>query len=579
MSITPAFLEEIKERVSVSSIIGRKIKLTKKGREFLGLCPFHHEKTPSFTINDEKGFYHCFGCGAHGNVINFLTDCEKMPFIEAVEHLANLAGLQMPDRHTPNKEEGKFKALLDIMERTCTFFQKMLFSPVGASAREYLKNRGITPEVAKAFRLGYAPQGSELTRLLKEANIPFPLAQELGIIAKNNNREGYHDYFYDRVMFPILDRRKRVIGFGGRLMHKGEPKYLNSPDTALFHKGEQLYALPNALETIRKTNSAIIVEGYMDVIALHSSGFTNAVAPLGTAFTENQLQILWKECDEPTICFDGDKAGRKASSRALLRALPLLKAGKSLQFIFLPDPFDPDDMIRKKSPEAFQNMVENPKSLFYALWNMLLENRSVDTPERMAKLEKEALDLIDKIQDERIKVYYTKALKKQLWELGKSKKKSNLSFADATGILRPQKASIEGRMLLSYLLCYPKIAQNFVEEIGAIQLYETQLQNIKELVLEKLFDDPEMQADTLQQLVFDSFEGVHLPEIEMLKKADKPIEEVMQDITHWIHIYQIRGLEQERQNKIALFNDTGNEALWGEIQAISQELLALKNQE
>ena len=224
-------------------------------------------------------------------------------------------------------------------------------------------------------------------------------------------------------------------------------------------------------------------------------------------------------------------------------------------------------------------MVENPKSLFYALWNMLLENRSVDTPERMAKLEKEALDLIEKIQDERIKVYYTKEIKRKMWELGRGQKKSNLSFADASGILRPQKASIEGRMLLSYLLCYPKIAQNFVEEIGAITLHENQLQSIKELVLETLFESPEISSNELQQVVFDSFEGVYLPEIEMLKKADKPIEEVMQDITHWLHIYQIRALEDECQNKVMLFNETGNEALWSEIQAIRQELMALKNPE
>ena len=580
MSFPPAFLDEIKERVSVSSIIGRKIKLTKKGREFLGLCPFHHEKTPSFTINDEKGFYHCFGCGAHGNVINFLTDCEKMPFMEAIEHLANLAGLKIPDQKPQNQaQENRFNTLLDIMEKACVFFQKNLFSPAGEQAREYLKNRGITGEIAKQFRLGYAPSGSQLTPLLKEANISFSHAQELGLIAKNQGREGYHDYFYDRVMFPILDKRKRVIGFGGRLMRKGEPKYLNSPDTTLFHKGEQLYAIPNAIDTIRKSNSAIIVEGYMDVIALHSAGFTNAVAPLGTAFTENQLQLLWKECDEPIICFDGDKAGRKASSRALLRALPLLKAGKSLQFVFLPDPFDPDDMIRKKSPEAFKSMVDNPKSLFYALWNMLLENRSVDTPERMAKLEKEATELIEKIQDERIRVYYTKEMKKQLWQLGREKKKSPLSFNDAQSILKPQKNTIEGRMLLAYLLCYPKIAQNFIEEIASINLHENMLQTMKEKVLEKLFDNPEITSADLQLAVFEEVDGVKLPEMEMLQKASKTIEEVIHDIRHWLHIYQVRSLEEECQKKVMEFNETGNESLWAEIQAIKNELLSLSNPE
>lgn len=580
MSLTPAFLDEIKERVSVSSVVGRKIKLTKKGREFLGLCPFHHEKTPSFTVNDEKGFYHCFGCGAHGNVINFLTDCEKMPFLEAVEHLANLAGLKMPERNRQDPVlDNKYKMLLDIMEKACLFFQKNLFSETGAHAREYLKSRGITGTIAKQFRLGYAPSGSKLVDFFKSQNIPFEPLKELGLIAPNQGREGFHDYFYDRVMFPILDKRKRVIGFGGRLMHKGEPKYLNSPDTALFHKGEQLYAIPNAIETIRKSNSALIVEGYMDVIALHSAGFTSAVAPLGTAFTENQLQLLWKECDEPIICFDGDKAGRKASSRALMRALPLLSAGKSLQFIFLPDPFDPDDMIRKKSPEAFQDAIKNAKSLFYAFWNMLLENRSVDTPERKAKLEQEAIDLIEKIKDERIKSYYLKAIKKELWQLEKEKKKKPLSFNDAQSILKPQKNSIEGRMLLSYLLCYPSYAQNFIEDIASINLHEPMLQNIKEKLLEKLFENPDIKQEELESIVFEDFDGLKLPEMEMLKKADKTQEEIHQDILHWLHIYQIRSLQEECQNKIEEYNQTGDENLWGEIQQIKQELLTLSTTE
>lgn len=580
MSFPPAFLDEIKERISVSSIIGRKIKLTKKGREFLGLCPFHHEKTPSFTINDEKGFYHCFGCGAHGNVINFLTDCEKMPFIEAVEHLANLAGLKMPDQKAQNPAaENKFKQLLSIMEDACTFFQKELFSVAGEEARTYLKSRGITGEIAKQFRLGYAPSGSQLVNYFKQKNIPFPLLKELGLIAPNQKTDGFHDYFYDRVMFPILDKRKRVIGFGGRLMHKGEPKYLNSPDTALFHKGEQLYAIPNSIETIRKTNSALIVEGYMDVIALHSAGFTNAVAPLGTAFTENQLQLLWKECDEPTICFDGDKAGRKASSRALLRALPLLSAGKSLQFVFLPDPFDPDDMIRKKSPEAFKQAVQNAKSLFYAFWNMLLENRSVDTPERKAKLEKEALDLIQKIQDERIRSYYTKEVKKQLFLLEKEKKKQNLSFNDAQNILKPQKNTIEGRMLLSYLLCYPNYAQNFIEEIASIHLQDKALQSTKEKLLEHLFENPNISAQDLEQLIFEDSNDLKLPEMEMLKKSNKSQEDVYHDIRHWLHIYQIRSLEEECNNKVIQYNETGDSSLWQDIQNIKNELATLKNQE
>ena len=349
--ITPSFLDLLRDKIAVSDIVGRRVRLIKKGDEFLGLCPFHHEKTPSFTINDSKGFYHCFGCGAHGDIVRYLMEAEKMPFREAVEYLAHRAGIPMPKSSAEEVHlQERRNNLTTIMEEACHFFHMNLFGDIGASARAYLIKRGITSTVARQFRLGYAPSGSALTAHLEAKGFNLKQCQALGLIAEGRDGRGFHDYFYDRVMFPILDRRKKVIGFGGRMMAKGEPKYLNSPETELFHKGDTLYALPHALETMRKTNNTILVEGYMDVIALHSAGFTNAVAPLGTALTEAQIKILWQSTDEPIICFDGDAAGQKASYRALHRALPHLTPGKSLRFVFLPSPFDPDDMIRKKSP-------------------------------------------------------------------------------------------------------------------------------------------------------------------------------------------------------------------------------------
>ena len=288
MLIPPSFLDELRDKVPLSTLIGRKVKLTRRGHEYTGLCPFHHEKTASFTINDEKGFYHCFGCGAHGDVIRYLTEAEKMPFMEAVEFLAGMAGIPMP---IPTREQRQLEEqrtnLTAIMEEACRFFQSQLFGLGGEKAKKYLIKRGISGLVAKQFRLGYAPSGSALTQHLQAKGFDIRQCLKLGLVAKNQETGRVHDYFYDRVMFPILDRRRHVIGFGGRMMEKGEPKYLNSPETALFHKGEQLYALPNAIESIRKKNEAVLVEGYMDVIALHSAGFTNAVAPLGTALTEN----------------------------------------------------------------------------------------------------------------------------------------------------------------------------------------------------------------------------------------------------------------------------------------------------
>lgn len=574
MSFPPRFLDELRDRIAISSIVGKKVKLTKKGKEYLGLCPFHHEKTPSFTVNDEKGFYHCFGCGAHGDIIRFLTDGEKMPFLEAVEHLAHMAGLPMPQMSPAHIEmENKQRTLIEIMEEACQFFQKRLLGKDGEKARNYLQTRGITPEVAKEFRLGYAPSGSGLLAYITEKNISLKECISLGLIVDNKTRKMKHDYFYDRVMFPILDKRKRVIAFGGRLMEKGEPKYLNSPETDLFHKGEQLYALPNALEMIRKTNQAILVEGYMDVIALHSAGFTNAVAPLGTAFTESQLRLLWQECDEPIICFDGDKAGRTASGRALLRALPILTPGKSLQFVFLPDTFDPDDMIRKKSPEAFQNAISGAKSFSYALWNMLLENRSIDTPERKAKLEKDALEAVSKIQNASIRSYYTKEIRKKLWALDRRKKsKTKLSFNDAQTIGRPQQDILEGRMLLAYLIYYPQIAQNFIEDISLIKLSENILQEIMNTVLEKLFENPEITSQQLQQDIFTTFEGLKIPELEMLQKSEKTLEDAQKDISNWLHINQIRVLKNECYEKFLEYEKTHDDRLWNEILILKEEL-------
>lgn len=574
MSFPPRFLNELRDRISVSSIVGKKVKLTKKGREYLGLCPFHHEKTASFTVNDEKGFYHCFGCGAHGDIIRFLTDCERLPFLEAVEHLAHLAGLSVPQSSPAYKEmENKQKTLIEIMELACQFFQKRLFETDGEKARNYLKKRGITSEVAKQFRLGYAPTGSALLSYLTEKNISLKDSISLGLIVENSIRKMKHDYFYDRIMFPILDKRKRVIGFGGRLMEKGEPKYLNSPETDLFHKGNQLYALPNALETIRKTNQAILVEGYMDVIALHSAGFTNAVAPLGTAFTESQLQLLWDECDEPIICFDGDKAGRNASARALSRALPILSPGKSLQFVFLPDSFDPDDMIRKKSPQAFQEAINGAKPFSYALWNMLLENRSIDTPERKAKLEKDTMELISKIKNNSIRTYYIREMRKKLLALNKVEKhKTKLSFNDAQTISKPQKDVLEGRMLLAYLIRYPQIAQNFIEDISLIKLNEHILQKIMDTVLGKIFENPNITSEQLQNEISLSFNELTIPELEMLQKSDKTFEDAYHDIASWIRINQIRMLKNACYEKSLEYEQNHDEHLWAEILSIKDEL-------
>lgn len=580
MSITPRFIDELRERLSLADVVGRRVKLTSKGREYTGLCPFHNEKTPSFTVNEDKGFYHCFGCGAHGDIVKFVMDTEKMPFPEAVEYLANMAGLQMPKQSARQEAYDKrYAGLGAIMEEACRFFQGHLFGLSGQKARNYLIGRGISGTVAKQFRLGYAPHGSQLATYLQARGCNMADCQSLGLVGKRSDGS-YYDYFYDRVMFPILDRRKRVIGFGGRLMTKGEPKYLNSPETALFHKGEQLYALPNAVETIRKQNSAVLVEGYMDVIALHSAGFTNAVAPLGTALTENQIKLLWQFCDEPIICFDGDNAGRRAAVRAVNRALPILRAGKSLRFVWLPDTFDPDDMIRKKSPEAFGKLLSTSKPMMFALWHTLLEGRSYDTPERMAKLKQDALDTVNQIQDEVVRGYYIKEIKKHLWQLekGNDKKRQNTYHA-LTPVVAPTPGLSEARMVVSYLICFPKIAQKILEDLSTLTLSENVLNTAVQTITDLIFDNPDITPEEMQQALPEDVVQALTGEIEMLKKSGRSDKQVAEELKMWVQNARIKALEADIDAKTKQFDQNPTPEIWQQIIALKNEIENLQESE
>ncbi len=581
MNITPAFLDMIRERLSLADTIGRRVKLTSKGREYTGLCPFHNEKTPSFTVNEEKGFYHCFGCGAHGDIIRFVMDTQKMPFIEAVEYLAGLAGLQIPQASAKQMaQEKKYAGQTQIMEWACQFFQEHLFGLSGTNARNYLIGRGISGHIAKQFRLGYAPMGSQLTARLRAKGCNLDDCAALGLIVKNKEKGIFHDYFYDRVMFPILDRRKRVIAFGGRMMTKGEPKYLNSPETNLFHKGEQLYALPNAIETMRKKNEAVLVEGYMDVIALHSSGFTQAVAPLGTALTENQIKLLWQSCDEPIICFDGDNAGRRAAIRALNRALPILKAGKSLRFIWLPDTFDPDDMIRKKSPEAFAKLLETAEPLTQVLWNTLLDGKQLDTPERMAKFKQEISDTLNQIGDETIKKYYIKDFKNRLWKLEKdSKSTKKTPYRAHIPISTPTPGLSEARMIIAYLICYPQTVQKILEDLDSFNFAEKILETSLEQISQLIFENPDIKSDEMISALPQDTTQTLKCEIEMLKKSERSDRQVIKELQDWIQNARIKALENEIDTKTQQYMSTGNPEIWGQITLLKQEIENLKESE
>src|SRR5438552_5809149 len=413
MRFTPQFLDELRARLPVSEVVGRRVKLKRAGREWKGLSPFQQEKSPSFTVNDQKGFYHDFSSGKHGDIISFLMETEGVGFAEAVERLAAMAGMALPAA-TPDaaRHEQRRKTLHDVMELAAKFFADTLASRNGAKARGYLGDRAITPATQLQFRLGYAlPDRFALKEHLGAQGISTDDMVEAGLLIGGEDIPVPYDRFRDRVMFPITDARGRVIAFGGRALEKDVPaKYLNSPETPLFHKGDNLYNLSPARQATHNGSPLIVVEGYVDVIAMVTAGFAGAVAPLGTALTENQLALLWKMADEPILCFDGDRAGQTAASRTADLALPALLPGKSLRFALLPEGQDPDDLVRSGGRGAIEEVIAAARPLAEMIWSRELEGGNFATPERRAALEARIKELSNGIRDEVLRRYYRQDL-------------------------------------------------------------------------------------------------------------------------------------------------------------------------
>ena len=400
MTLSPAFVDELRARTLLSAVIAPSVKLLKAGREFKACCPFHQEKTPSFTVNDEKGFYHCFGCGAHGDVIRFLTDSRGMPFMDAVKELAGRAGMEVPAPDPRARDQAERAAsLTDIMGAVQKWFAEQLQGLEGANARDYLAKRGIDAATVARFGLGLAPQGRSrlkqaLSHLGEEALV------ETGMLIKpedpgSESGAGIgetYDRFRGRLMFPIRDQRGRVIAFGGRILGDGEPKYLNSPDTPIFDKGRTLYNIDRAGPASRTAKRLIVVEGYMDVIGLDRAGISEVVAPNGTAVTESQLERMWRLDRSPILCFDGDSAGRKAAVRAALRALPHIGPDRTLRFVELPPGQDPDDVVRTGGKEAFEALLDKPEPLDERLWRHERDAAPLTTPEARAGLRQRLIE-------------------------------------------------------------------------------------------------------------------------------------------------------------------------------------------
>jgi DNA primase len=410
MAFPTEFLDELRRRVTLSSLISRRVKLQRRGQEHTGLCPFHKEKTPSFTVSDAKGFYHCFGCGAHGDVIGFVIETEGLSFPEAVAKLAGEAGLELPRRDPAERErDTRRNSLVEVMEAAAAWFRDRLHDGAGAPARDYLATRGLLPATIESFALGFAPsERGALGQALEKQGFPPALMAEAGLVklAEEGAGTGPRDYFFNRLIFPITDRRGRVIAFGGRTMGESKAKYINSPESPLFHKGRVLYNHAGALRAVRDNGELIVVEGYMDVIALAQAGFQAAVAPLGTAVTEEQIAELWRMVPEPVLCLDGDNAGRRAAFRAAERALGGIEPGNSLRFAFLPEGEDPDSLILAEGAGALREILDRAIALVDLLWLKETQGRDFSTPERRAGLRRDLRRAVRELPDRELAADY-----------------------------------------------------------------------------------------------------------------------------------------------------------------------------
>ena len=453
MRFPPQLLDEIRARLPVSQVVARKVALKKKGREFAGLSPFKVEKTPSFFVNDQKGFYHCFASGEHGDIFDFVIKTEGLSFWEAVERLAGEAGVQLPKpeardlgpearlRHEAREDERQ--RLYALLAASAKYFEDALSGAQGREARAYLDRRGLKRATIGEFRIGYAPNSRSA---LKEhlANVGFTTEEMIssGMLIGGEDIPVAYDRFRNRVMFPIDDLKGRPIAFGGRALDADAPaKYLNSPETPLFHKGHVLFNLHRARPAAHDKGRIVAVEGYMDVVSIAEAGLAEAVAPLGTALTEDQLKLLWRMAPEPILCFDGDSAGRKAAFRAIDTALPHLKPGASLSFAFLPDGLDPDDLVRQQGRDALEGVLGRSKPLVEVLFEREWSSGDWTTPERRARLESQLRALTARIGDGTVRGHYERDLRQRLWQAWSGKARSGQSSGQSTGQRRMEPAS------------------------------------------------------------------------------------------------------------------------------------------
>lgn len=520
---------ELRDRLTLSEIAGRRIKLLPAGREFKGCCPFHHEKTASFYVNDEKQFYHCFGCGAHGDVIDFVMEHDNLSFIEAVEVLAAQAGMQVPKQSPLEVETArKEKNLHALMDDAARFFQEALDDPRHADARRYLSDRGVSEALIGSFRLGFAPADPQALRkylLAKEYTDKQMI--DAGVIRPSTKGGEPYAFFRDRVMFPVADRRGRIVAFGGRVLpehmrppERGDfkpPKYINSSDTELFHKGRMLYGESHARQAAAEGQKLVVVEGYLDVMACFNAGWRGAVAPLGTALTDEQIMILWKmipaSSKVPVLCFDGDNAGRRAAARAAERILPLLGPNRSALFAFLPEGQDPDSLLRAQGKQAFAAVLEAAMPMVDFLWHYHTEGKRFETPEERAGLARALEQDVEKIADRNVQLYYRQAFQDKLRvAFGRRTYRDfrtgapanvNARAAAAGGGLKLRRPAYSAErlsqlILMAAIINHPEVFESVEEDLGRLAMGDERLDRMKQEILSVLAHDSELDMAGLK---------------------------------------------------------------------------------
>ncbi|OOF43097.1 DNA primase [Rodentibacter trehalosifermentans] len=478
-SIPRPFIDDLLTKSNIVDVINSRVKLKKAGRDYQACCPFHHEKTPSFTVSEKKQFYHCFGCGAHGNAISFLMDYDKLEFVEAIEELAAMAGLEVPYEKRVNSHSQRPQVsyqtkrnLYELMQEIAAFYQTQL--PLNIPAQHYVQQRGLSPDIIARFQIGFVP--NTIDAVLRKFGVnpeEQKKLRDLGMLSQNERGKVY-DKFRNRIMFPIRDKRGRTVAFGGRVLGDEKPKYLNSPETITYHKGSELYGLYEALQTNDAPSKLLVVEGYMDVVALAQFGVDYAVASLGTSTTSEQIQLLFRSTEQVICCYDGDRAGRDAAWRALENALPYLEDGRQIKFIFLPDGEDPDTYIRRYGKEKFEDYIENAQSLTDFLFAHLNPQVDFSTKEGRGKLVALATPLIRQIPGEALRLSLRNTLAQKLGIFDESQlenliPKQTTSSIPAGGDSQSKIKQTPMRLVISLLLQNPHLV-NRITEAGLMAL-------------------------------------------------------------------------------------------------------------